>query len=40
MDRRLTPEPRRRGALRLKLGARADYIQTAYRLGYKFEVRP
>ena len=26
--------------LRLKLGARADYIQTAYRLGYRFEVRP
>lgn len=26
--------------LRLKLGDRAEYVQTVYRVGYKFEVRP
>lgn len=26
--------------LRLKLGARSDYVQTVYRVGYKFEVKP
>ena len=26
--------------LRLKLGPRAEYVQTVYRVGYKFEVKP
>ena len=26
--------------LRLKLGQRADYLQTVYRMGYRFEVKP
>ena len=26
--------------LRLKLGERSEYLQTVYRMGYRFEVKP